>query len=220
MSNLNKVEPQSPLSTIQKIKSGQLNPRLLKKQERQLCVEMFLAEGYANIHMAEILRCSTKTIQRDISDVHKRKCISFDKDAITIALGRLNMATIIHRNHLMRLARDKNASVMERVQAECSAFKVMTDAIKIYQSLGLLNARMLPNDQVENLQTNKDTAREQLTEDQMNERLKHNLRSLIKYGNLSLGDLIKLLLSHKSWRNYVDKSGDEILKMLRGEHFS
>lgn len=126
------------LSLIQDIKDGRLDPKTLDKELRQQCVEVFLAEGYSKAQMAQILGRNEKTIRRDIEDIYLRNSLVPDEQLQKRIVGELRMNVSIHRNHLMRLARIKDASVSERLQAEYLAFKILTEAIKCLQSLGYL----------------------------------------------------------------------------------
>lgn len=131
-------EPISVLSVIQKIKNGELNPRILPKDIRLLCIEALLFEGYNKTQIAEILKYSTKNIKRDIDEIYEENASLIDKDSVKRYLGRLEMMATTHHSHLMRLARDKSASIMERSQSEFLAFKVLMDITKFYQTIGRL----------------------------------------------------------------------------------
>ena len=138
MTTPSKQEQESVLSLIQDIKDKRVDPRNIDKDMRQLCVEMFMAEGYSKAQMAEILKRSDKTIKRDIDEVFLRNSVNPDQKFVELMAGRLLMAAEIHRNHLMRLARSKGSSVMERAQAEYLAFKVWPETVSKLQSLGYL----------------------------------------------------------------------------------
>jgi len=126
------------LSTIQKIKDGQFDPKLLDKDARQQCVEVFMGEGYSKSQMAQILKCSEKTIKRDTDEIFLRNSLSTDEGLQKKIVGQLSMAVISSREHLMRLARKADASVAERTQAEYLGFKVFAEFIEKLQSLGYL----------------------------------------------------------------------------------
>lgn len=147
MSKPEKKESQTPLSIIQQINSGQINPRLLKISKRQECVEVFFTRGYTRAQIAEILKRSTKTIQRDVWTLQIKNSLVPDNYLIKRAIGRLNMAADTSSNHLIRLAQDKNASVRDRAYAAYLAFRVISETTKIHQSIGLLSPEKLPNDQ-------------------------------------------------------------------------
>lgn len=182
----------SPVSIIQQIKSGQFDPRLLKKIERQCCVEALSFEGFSMVSMAELLKCSTKTIQRDINDIYSRNISVPDTSFIKKCLGRLETVTAIHQSYLMRLARDKNASVSERAQAEYLAYKVIFETTKLYQIIGLLNCSITVGNRTSlgNHNANSSNPKSDITENEVVERVKHNLRTLIRYGDLSFEEIM------------------------------
>ena len=126
------------LALIQDIKDGRVDPSTINKEMRQLCVEMFMSEGYPRAHMAQILKRSEKTIKRDIDDIYLRNSMNPDLNLLKQIVGKLTMSAEIHRNHLMRLARVKGSSVSEKAQAEYFAFKILTETVRCMQSLGYL----------------------------------------------------------------------------------
>ena len=131
-------EPAVVLSLIQDIKDGRVEPGTITKEMRHLCVEVFLGEGYSKAHMAQILKRSEKTISRDIEDILLHNSLVPNEELWKKTVGELRLYTVIHRSHLMRLARTKGASVSERLQAEYLAFKVLTEYIQKLQLLGYL----------------------------------------------------------------------------------
>ena len=126
------------LSLIQEIKDGKLNPITLNKESRQACVEVFLAEGYNIPTIAQILKKSDRTIQRDINEIHEKNALTPDMHLAKKIIGDFYFYLSVHREHLMRLARTKDASVSERAQAEYYAHRVVVERIEKLQALGYL----------------------------------------------------------------------------------
>ena len=138
MKNRKEKEEICALSIIQRIKDGQFNPTLLSKETRQECVEVFMGEGYSKAHMAQILKCSEKTIKRDTDDIFLRNSLTPNEGLLKKTVAQLSMAAASAHERLMRLSSKSEASVSERVQAEYLAFKVITEYIGKLQSLGYL----------------------------------------------------------------------------------
>lgn len=132
-------KPEKPvLDMIQQIKDGKLDPRTLDKEERQCCLEVMLQEGLNVPTLAQILKMSDKTIRRDIKDIRLRNSFTPSVDFLKETAGELFAYARIHRDHLMRLARSKEASVMERAQAEMYASQVFLNTVTKLQSIGYL----------------------------------------------------------------------------------
>jgi len=133
-----KADEQPILALIQKIKDGIVAPEALMKDLRQSCVEVMLGEGYTVAAMAHVFKRSDKTIKRDLEDIRERNAITPDINLAKKIIGEMLMYGRIHRDHLMKLARIKEASVSEKAQSEYLAFKVFTELITKLQSLGYL----------------------------------------------------------------------------------
>ena len=135
----NKEDETKPvLNLIQDIKDGKLNPKTLGKDLRQTCVEAFLSEGYSVPSMAQILKRSDKTIRRDIDEIREKNALSPDINLAKKIVGTMYCYWAVHRDHLMRLARNKDASVSERAQAEYYAHRVSIEIVSKLQTMGYL----------------------------------------------------------------------------------
>lgn len=136
--NLKEKDAQPTFSIIQRIKDGELSADILSKEERQNCVDTLLREGMTVPAMAQFFKRSEKTLKRDVELVIKRNANTLDADSRRNLASETIMYGRIHRDHLMKLARSKEASVSERAQAELFAAKVFIDAISKLQALGFL----------------------------------------------------------------------------------
>jgi len=130
------------LTLIQHLKDGAVVPSALTREQRQGCVAVLRLEGYTHAQMAQVLTVSEKTIQRDLADIRARNAASPpSQEHARQIIGEFLVKMEAHHTHLMRLARDKNASVAERVQAEFFAARVLNDLLLRLQSLGYLPER-------------------------------------------------------------------------------
>jgi len=134
-------EEQPILCLIQDIKDGRVLPETLTKDLRQCCVEVLLGEGYTVAAMARVFRRSDKTIRRDLEAIRERNAIIPDLSLATKIIGEMMMYARIHRDQLMKLARNREASVSEKAQAEYLSFKVFSELITKMQSLGYLPSK-------------------------------------------------------------------------------
>jgi transposase len=126
------------LMVIQEIKDGQLIPEMIDKDLRQQCVEVFLAEGYSVPQIAQILKKCDKTIRRDITEIRERNTLSPNIELAKKLIGEIVTYARIHREHLMRMSRTKEASVSEKAQAEYYAHRVEMELVDKLQTLGYL----------------------------------------------------------------------------------
>jgi hypothetical protein len=132
----NKEQP--ILSVIQQLKDGQIDPETINKDLRQQCIEMFQKEGYSISQMAQIFQKSEKTIKRDIDKIWDMEKVGPSIELVKKLAGEFIAYWRIHRDHLMRLARSKDASVSEKAQAEYYAHRATMEFIEKFQTLGYL----------------------------------------------------------------------------------
>jgi len=129
------------ISIIQDIKDG-MDPKLLPKESRQRCVELLhFGEGQLITQVADLLQCSEKTIQRDIKEIRDRNILTIDAEFARQIASDLYHRTINHVNYLMRLARNKESTITEKIAAELGACKAYVDMIDRFQSFGCLPER-------------------------------------------------------------------------------
>lgn len=136
------TEKEQPiLGLIQQLKDGRLDPETIDKDLRQQCVEVFLGEGMTVSSIAQVFEKCEKTIRRDIEEIRERNALEPDINLAKKTIGEMVMYARIHRDHLMRLARNKDASVAEKSQAEYLAARVGLELIGKMQSLGYLPSK-------------------------------------------------------------------------------
>lgn len=126
------------LSIIQKIKTGEIDPKGLLRDVRRQCVEALLFEGYSVAQIAQILSCSEKTVRRDIDILQDQNFAARNANLVNRLIGNLLIKMETHSSFLMRLARGREGSVGERVQAEYLAWKATEEATKLLQTMGIL----------------------------------------------------------------------------------
>ena len=95
----------SALDLLQEINSGLRDPRSLDKYSRQLCVELLTAEGYTQSQIAQILKCSEKTIFRDLKEIRQRNELAPSIEAARQFVGDFFKKAMNHHDYLTRLAR-------------------------------------------------------------------------------------------------------------------
>jgi len=131
----------SAVQLLQEINSGQTNPRKLDKASRQQCVDFLKLEGYAHAQIAQVLKCSEKTVSRDMKDIQDRNKMKPNLPFVMEFTGDVFKKAMNHHSYLMRLARAKEASTADKIQAEFAAWKVIKELVERLQSLGYLPSR-------------------------------------------------------------------------------
>lgn len=136
--SLQEKDEQPIFSLIQQIKDGTVAPETINKELRKRCVDVLQGEGYSVSTMAQLFQKSEKTLKRDLDAIWDDGKL---KPAVELAkkiIGEFVAFARIHRSHLMRLARSKDASTAEKAQSEFFAFKVFVELIAKLQTLGYL----------------------------------------------------------------------------------
>ncbi len=123
---------------IQGIKMGTLDPGLLSKEQRQLCVEALYFEALSPTGIAQFLKVSDRTIRRDMEEIRAQNALTPNPDLARQIVGEFLLFAKVHRGNLMKLARNTAATTAERAQAEYYAHMIGTDMISKLQSLGYL----------------------------------------------------------------------------------
>ncbi|MBU4252394.1 MAG: hypothetical protein KKC39_08005 [Candidatus Omnitrophica bacterium] len=128
----------SAIMLLQKIKSGEINPKTLSKEGRQLCVSVLaLQEGFTIAQTAQLMCCCEKTIQRDLAEIRKKNSLSPSLELAREIIGELFIKAQVHASQLMRFARSEGP-LGERVQAEFLAWRVRKELMEKLQTLGYL----------------------------------------------------------------------------------
>lgn len=129
----------STILLIQKIKSGEVDPKTLPAEDRQACLNALkLSEGLSDFQIAQFLQCSEKTIYRDRKEVKKRNSLNPSLEFVGEWMGELIAKAEIHASHIMRLARSGGGSLSEKAQAEFLAWRVWKELMDKLQSSGYL----------------------------------------------------------------------------------
>ncbi len=124
---------------LQKIKSNEINPKTLNPEERQACINLLvIGEGFTYAQTAQLLCCSEKTIQRDITEIRRRNSLNPSPELAKQLIGEMIVRAETHIAHLMRLSRSREGSVGERAQTEFFAWKITVDSMTKLQSFGYL----------------------------------------------------------------------------------
>lgn len=131
-------QEQSALTIIQQIKDGRIDAGTISRDMRIKGVEVLWLEGYKRSEMAQIFKCSDKTIKRDLEAIREINAITPDVDLVKKIIGEFLFKSRNSHSYLSRLARSQTGSISEKSQAEYYAHLVSSDTVAKLQSLGYL----------------------------------------------------------------------------------
>lgn len=123
---------------LQAIKSGALDAKSLKREQRQACVEVLQLEGYQVSSMADLLGRSEKTIKRDLEDIWQKNSRMPTPKIILSEITEMIHKGKVQQAHLMRLSRSKDIPPKQRIEAERSAWQIGNEMAERLQALGFL----------------------------------------------------------------------------------
>jgi len=125
------------LEILTQIKNGIRDPKKLPTDIRRDCVEhLWHVEGQPTAVIAQLLKVSDKTIQRNKDAIRERNAKKLtQEDRLKILGDLLAKGTAAHEN-LMRLARSKDGSIQEKAQSGYYAWKGIEEQVELLQSLG------------------------------------------------------------------------------------
>lgn len=126
------------LTLIKQIKDNKVDPGILSAEDRCRCVEVLCAEGYSVADAAQILKVAERTIYRDRLELRRQHALRVDPEFAPQMAGELMRQAEGSVGRLRRIAKEPNASAMERAMAESFAFKVYLDMLTKLQSMGYL----------------------------------------------------------------------------------
>jgi len=142
MSANNTNDPErSAMQLLQDINSGIIDPKQLDKPSRQRCVEVLWAEGYTYPQINQVLKISEKTIGRDMKEIKARNELTPNIDFAKQFIGEVFQKAMNSHSFLVRLARSKDATNPEKIQAEFAAWRLLKELVERMQSLGYLPLR-------------------------------------------------------------------------------
>jgi transposase len=181
------------LNIIQRIKDRTVEPKSLDKETRQGCVEVLIGEGYSQAQIAQILKCSDKTIHRDSKEIRQKNSITPSAEQAKELIGELVIQAQQHHARLVQMARGEG-SLAEKSQAEYLAWKVRENLIGKLQSLGYLPLK--PQTIIGDIFHHSDS------ESQSSENDFKNLESKIRDINMTLGDDVDSKKIRKELKQY------------------
>lgn len=126
------------LSLLQKIQAGTVDPKCIRPADRRLIVSYLIADGYSTADMAQILKVSDRSIERDKKALREANALSADPELVEQMAGRLVCEAELSVQRIRKAARDKNTPQAVKVDAEHRCYQIVSDMITSLQRLGYL----------------------------------------------------------------------------------
>ncbi len=126
------------LSLLQKVQAHTVDPKCVRPAERRLIVSYFIAEGYSTPDMAQILKVSDRSIERDKKAIRETNALTADPELVEQMVGRFVCEAELCIQRIRKAARDKDTPQAVRIEAEHRCYQIASDMIASMQRLGYL----------------------------------------------------------------------------------
>ncbi len=126
------------LSLLQKIQAGVMDPKCIRPAERRLIVSYLMADGYSTADIAQILKVSDRSIERDKNAVREANAIAADPQLVEQMVGRLVLEADLSIQRIRKAVRDKDTPHSVKVDAEYRCFQIINEMTISLQRLGYL----------------------------------------------------------------------------------
>jgi len=126
------------LSLLQKIQAGTVDPKCIRPAERRLIISYLMADGYSTADMAQILKISDRSIERDKKTIREANALAASPELVEQMVGRLVCEAELSVQRIRKTARDKGTPQAVKVDAEHRCYQIVSDMITSLQRLGYL----------------------------------------------------------------------------------
>ena len=126
------------LSLLQKIQAGTVDSKCIRPAERRLIVSYLMADGYSTADMAQILKVSDRSIERDKKAVREANALAADPELVEQMVGRLYHEVELSIQRIRKATRDKNTPQAVKVDAEHRCYQIRSDMTASMRHLGYL----------------------------------------------------------------------------------
>lgn len=126
------------LSLLQKIRTGAVDAKCIRPAERHQLVAFLMADGCSAAEMAEILKVSDRTIERDKKAIREANAIARDPRLVEQMAGQLFSEAGLSVQQIRKAVRDKRISAAVKVDANQRCYQIVSDLVHRFQELGHL----------------------------------------------------------------------------------
>ena len=126
------------LSLLQKIQAGTVDPKCIRPAERRQIVSYLMADGYCTADMAQILKVSDRSVERDKKAIRQANALAADPQLVEQMAGRLVCEANLSIQRIRKAVRDKKTKTAVKIDAEHRCYQIVSDMISSLQRLGYL----------------------------------------------------------------------------------
>jgi len=126
------------LSLLQKIQAGTVDSKCIRPAERHLIVSYLMADGYSTADMAQILKVSDRSIERDKKAIRETNALAADPELVEQMVGRLYHEAELSIQRIRKATRDKTTPQAVKVDAEHRCYQIRSDMTASMRHLGYL----------------------------------------------------------------------------------
>lgn len=114
---------------LQQLYDGRLMGERVSPETRRRCVAYMVAQGFTNAEMAELLRVSERTVQRDRMALRREMALAPDRRLGDELLGEFQQIVLSSVARLLRLVREGGRIEYARVRAEEAMVRIYRQLI-------------------------------------------------------------------------------------------
>jgi len=126
------------LSLLQKIQAGTTDAKSIRPVERRMIVGYMMTDGYSTADIAQILKVSDRSIERDKNAIREANAIAADPKLVEQMVGRLVFEAELSIQRIRKATRDKDAPASVKIDAEHRCYQIVHDMVLSLQRLGYL----------------------------------------------------------------------------------
>jgi len=126
------------LSLLQKIQAGTVDPKCIRPAERRLIISYLMADGYSTADMAQILKVSDRSVERDKKAIREANALAASPELVEQMVGELRYEAELSIQRICKAARDKETSPAVRIDAYHRCYQIRSDVTTSMRHLGYL----------------------------------------------------------------------------------
>ena len=132
----NNLKAMSAFDLIKQIEAGNLDPKTLSSDQKEICVEILFGRGYSNAMIAEELQVNVKWVYRAVKRIrHEKKLViypGYQKELVS----ELDRNWRIQSSRLTKMSFSEELSVGDRVRAILAAHQIQKNGLEMLERLG------------------------------------------------------------------------------------
>jgi hypothetical protein len=126
------------VSLIQGLQSGTIDAKCISAADRRQLVAVLMADGYSTADIAQIMKVSDRSIDRDKHAIRQAHALARDPKLIPQMVGRLVSEAELSVQRMRKVTRDKGVPPAVKVEAEHRCYQVISDLFQNLQRVGYL----------------------------------------------------------------------------------